>query len=377
MRKILSAVIVILILFISKNILAQVSFSTGKIIVRVDDYAAIRIYSIDGSDTVQQLNRVSLLVSGDTNQVWDYWNDVDIVVASDTADTAFFGNYELKGEYNNGYSNLPPKVIVDQSVFGWNNAGYCIIKATVTNKQDSIISSIVGLDIIQYMDSTWEDDNIYFDKSNNILVQYDKHYAAVKILSEKTTAAKIFDWYDGYSVDSNYYSWMTNDTLDTEPLVTNENGGVGILAGTLQNLEVDQSRVIYFAIAIGGSEQEMLNNIQAADQQFSVITNVKSNESNVPLNFTLYQNYPNPFNPSTTIKYTIPEEVKNQKSEVKNVILKIYDILGREVATLVNKKQKPGTYKVNFDASKLPSGIYFYRLNCENFIKTKKMTLIK
>ena len=392
MRKNLSAIVVFLILFFTQNILAQVSFGTGKIFVRVDDYAAIRIYSIDGGDTVQQLNRVSLLVCGDTNQVWDYWNDVDIVSASDTADTAFFGDYELKGEYNNGYSDLPPKVIVDQSVFGWSNEAYSIIKATVTNKQDSAISSIVGLDIVQYMDSTWENDNIYFDNTNNMLVQYEKHYAAVKILSEETTSAQIFDWYNEYSVDSNYYNLLTEKTFDTEPLKTNENGGAGILAGTLQNLKSGQSKTIYFAIALGGSEQEMLNNIQAADQKFSVITDVGTNDSNIPLHFTLYQNYPNPFNPATTIKYSIPtrsvmlnsfqhlnnsEIPKRVRDDNVNVSLKIYDILGREVATLVNQKQNPGKYEVEWDASNYPSGIYFYKLKSGNYVETKKMILLK
>jgi len=399
MRKKLSAIVVFLILFFSENILAQVYFSTGKIFVRVDDFAAIRIYSIDGSDTVQQLNRVSLLVAGDTNQVWDYWNDVDIVSVSDTADTAFFGDYELKGEYNNGYSNLPPKVIVDQSIFGWNDEGYCIIKATITNKQDSTIPSIVGLDVVQYMDSTWENDNIYFDNTNNMLVQYEKHYAAVKILSEETTSAQVFDWYKEYSVDSNYYNWITNKSFDTEPLTTNEDGGVAILAGELQNLKSDQFKTIYFTIAVGGSEQEMQNNIQAADQRFSVITNVESNGLNVPLNFTLYQNYPNPFNPSTTINYSIPSKSvmlnlpdrqagsfqhlnnsgipKQVQNDNANVTLKIYDILGREAAILVNQKQKPGNYKVEWNASEFSSGIYFYQLSTENLQQTRKMILLK
>ena len=98
--------------------------------------------------------------------------------------------------------------------------------------------------------------------------------------------------------------------------------------------------------------------------------------------FKLYQNYPNPFNPSTTIKYTIPKVGigKAGNSEVL-VNLKIYDVLGREMATLVNERQQAGTYQVTFDASSvsgdLPSGIYFYKLQAGNFIQTRKMLLIK
>ncbi len=88
-----------------------------------------------------------------------------------------------------------------------------------------------------------------------------------------------------------------------------------------------------------------------------------------PAKFELSQNYPNPFNPTTTIKYSVAKE--------QVVTLKIYDMLGREVATLVNAKKVPGNYKVNFDASKLTSGIYFYRLQSGNFVDVKKMTLMK
>ncbi len=93
-----------------------------------------------------------------------------------------------------------------------------------------------------------------------------------------------------------------------------------------------------------------------------------------PEEFRLYQNYPNPFNPSTTIKYSIPTVGTRHASSVRLVI---YDILGREVVTLVNKQQKPGSYEVTFDASHLTSGIYFYRLHSGSFVESKKMILLK
>ena len=89
----------------------------------------------------------------------------------------------------------------------------------------------------------------------------------------------------------------------------------------------------------------------------------------VPQTFSLKQNYPNPFNPTTTIEYTIPKMSK--------VELKLFDVTGREVGTLVNFNQNPGTYRVKLDASKLASGIYFYRLNAGTFSTTKKMSVVK
>ncbi|MDZ4712841.1 MAG: T9SS type A sorting domain-containing protein [bacterium] len=95
-----------------------------------------------------------------------------------------------------------------------------------------------------------------------------------------------------------------------------------------------------------------------------------SNISNeIPSDYQLYQNYPNPFNPKTIINYQIPM--------FSNVILKIYDILGNEVVTLVNEKQNAGIYEAEFDGSGLASGIYFYRLIAGEFIHTKRMTLVK
>jgi probable HAF family extracellular repeat protein len=88
-----------------------------------------------------------------------------------------------------------------------------------------------------------------------------------------------------------------------------------------------------------------------------------------PANFMLNQNYPNPFNPSTSIGYRI--------SNRGFVSLKVYDVLGNEIASLVNEEKSPGSYEVNFDAKGLSSGIYFYTINAGSFVETKKMILIR
>jgi len=90
---------------------------------------------------------------------------------------------------------------------------------------------------------------------------------------------------------------------------------------------------------------------------------------NIPGAFILHQNYPNPFNPTTTIKYQIPE--------ISFVTIIVYDVLGSEVATLVNEEKPVGNYEVEFNAASLPSGIYFYRLQAGSFVETKKMVLMK
>ncbi len=106
-----------------------------------------------------------------------------------------------------------------------------------------------------------------------------------------------------------------------------------------------------------------------------VITGITSDNTNIfPQNYLLSQNYPNPFNPQTKIKFDVPANVKGQTSNVKLII---YDLLGREVTTLVNEELKPGTYEADWDGSNYSSGVYFYKIISEGFVETKKMVLMK
>lgn len=113
------------------------------------------------------------------------------------------------------------------------------------------------------------------------------------------------------------------------------------------------------AFSLPGLETKLTNDI---------IVSIPDDEAK-PEAFALYQNYPNPFNPSTMIRYSIPT--------LEFVALKVYDVLGNEVATLVNEEKSAGSYEVEFDASHLSSGIFFYELITGSFIETKKMLLLK
>ncbi|MFI5211762.1 MAG: T9SS type A sorting domain-containing protein [Ignavibacteria bacterium] len=103
--------------------------------------------------------------------------------------------------------------------------------------------------------------------------------------------------------------------------------------------------------------------------RYSAVTGISHTGNDIPNVFSLSQNYPNPFNPSTKIDFSIPK--------AGLVMLKVYDMLGREVESLVNKEMKPGFYSAAFDASKYATGIYFYKLVSGGFIETKKMILVK
>jgi hypothetical protein len=106
-------------------------------------------------------------------------------------------------------------------------------------------------------------------------------------------------------------------------------------------------------------------------RSYSNILEIEKNSSQIPQFYFLYQNYPNPFNPTTKIRFDIPT---NEKSNVKLII---YDMLGSEIELLVDKHFNPGTYNIDWNASDYPSGVYFYKLEVENYSQTKKMVLIK
>ena len=109
-------------------------------------------------------------------------------------------------------------------------------------------------------------------------------------------------------------------------------------------------------------------NSLASVYKYQTATDVNEITS-IPQQYSLSQNYPNPFNPTTTIMYDIKERT--------NVALKVFDILGREVISLVNEEKPAGAYSVAFDATNFPSGVYFYQLRAGSFVETKKMLLLK
>ena len=119
-----------------------------------------------------------------------------------------------------------------------------------------------------------------------------------------------------------------------------------------------------WALGYDGSRTELWN---AIEKRF--VTSVANEKVIAEPKFLLSQNYPNPFNPSTTISYEIPK--------AGFVWLKLYDVLGREVATLVNEEKIAAKYDIEFKANILASGVYFYQLRAGEFVQTKKMVLLR
>ena len=146
-------------------------------------------------------------------------------------------------------------------------------------------------------------------------------------------------------------------------LPLNTLGGNGITAVNNSNVTIDGGNLIR------GLSSEDANGMLYYFDSSSKITFKNLDSHEFPIAFLLEQNYPNPFNISTTIRYSVPEH--------SYVTLKVFDLLGREVATLVNEEKPAGIYKVNFNGNGLASGIYFYKIQTINFVEVKKMILMK
>jgi len=179
-------------------------------------------------------------------------------------------------------------------------------------------------------------------------------YSSVSGSNTIITAANFKDQEKNITVDLSNLAYDGSSTYFLTDLISGQVYSVSpsSRANYALTLENYQARVFYYGL-------DSVSVVSVDDNQTSML----------PSEYKLYQNYPNPFNPSTKIKYQVKEAGK--------VVLKLYDILGSEVTTLVNEEKNPGTYQVDFNASSLSSGVYFYRMQAGNFVSVKKLILMK
>jgi len=173
-----------------------------------------------------------------------------------------------------------------------------------------------------------------------------------------------------YNSDMELVDALTYD--DDAPWPTEPDGNGPTLS--LLNPDLDNSLPESWGVSIEHGTPGAVNEF---------VTSVEKQDDNIPAEYSLSQNYPNPFNPTTTIRFIIPTSPLNpspyqgEGNRERFITLIVYDILGNEIATLVNEEKPAGNYEVEFDATALPSGIYFYRLQANDFTQVKKMILLK
>ncbi len=194
--------------------------------------------------------------------------------------------------------------------------------------------------------------NDLFTDENKTDANSDYHINGVEIFTTTSEGAKIFEYGSAYD-SSTALGTLSGGTVGVE--YSGEDFKAVVLSFPLFYMQRQEA-------------SQLLNYV--VTQKFGLTTDVEGkSDEEIPTEFLLSQNYPNPFNPSTTVQYAIPVNEK--------VTIKVFDILGREVTTLVNEVKSAGTYSVKFDASNLSSGIYFYTINAGSFTATKKLMLLK
>jgi len=359
-----------LLLFFIMNSYSQATFTTGAIGVDVNEYGKIELFNSAG---IYQLWRTSILVGATPTAVFDYQNDAEQNEPTVLVDNPLMSDYEIYGAYDNTYSGDPPDVIVKLNAYGWTDGCYIIVKFNIMNNGTDAINASAGLDIIPYIDEEDGYDSVSYNIANNQGVirmhRGNQTNIGMKLLSSTLSSLYSFEYYDDYYVDSDYWNWMNTGELQSLYASNSGNGSVSITAQDPVALSNGESFDVYYAMALGTDEATMLANINAAEDKYQAWFESTDDIDLSANKFNLRQNYPNPFNLSTTITYQLPGE--------GFVSLKIYNSIGKEVATLVNSNQTQGSHTIEFNAEDLTSGMYYCTLRCNGQVQSNKMFLVR
>jgi hypothetical protein len=296
----------------------------------------------------------------------------DFVAIEPISDFTSDKNFDqiLKARFTDSNALSPLGLTIEQTSFSKNGSDIILFSYNLINNTGVDIDSL-SIGIFADWDVGVYSNNLGgYDLNRNLIYQYeqggsnDPNFYGVVALSS-LNGAKITG--EGEYRQS-LYEFMTNqqyDSIKTPSLYRSyiSSGPYKIPAGASQK--------VGFAFLAGENLKDLQANTDSALSVWNnILVGVNENEmKTISTNYSLAQNYPNPFNPSTTIRYSI--------SKSGLVQLKIYDILGREVAQLVNEEKSAGAYEVKFNAANLSSGIYFYRILSGNFTQTKKLMLLK
>ena len=299
--------------------------------VRVDDNNNVWVGCVGG---LARYDGANWVVYDDLNSPLQFWPDIKSI-KFDGQHNLWFSNYYGAGRFNEG------------NWFLWNTlpAPPFQYLSTVAIGKDGTIwfGDELGLFTVKLVnDTTW--------------LLYDD----IKISPSSTYQ---------FDIDNKNIKWFARFFLSTnDPKITafNDTTHIGLVIpfdevqnSTVNSVYVDKLNNKWFGF----------NNGYIVKYTGDFPTGIEDEFEITPNQFSLSQNYPNPFNPTTTIKFTI--------LDLRFTILKVYDVLGNEIATLINEEKPAGSYEVEFDAFSLSSGIYFYRLKSGSYIETKKMIVLK
>ena len=291
-------------------------------------------------------------------------------------------------------SSNPPKIIFDKSTDGGATFGTDKIISTAPDAWlPSMATDISGGSRDGYIYVTWEDGSygdldVFLSFSSNggtnwsipkrvnndsigngkkqywpsISVNDSGNIAIIFYDTRNTPNDSIIEAYLAYSTDGDLN--FTNELLSSQPSFTNTPNG-SIRFGDYIGIDYYGSRIV----PVWTDERTSDYNMEIYTAVINTTIGIQPIANEIPTAFELYQNYPNPFNPITNIRFDL-----HKSSQVKLVI---YNILGKEVATLMNENLSAGSYEIDWDGSGYPSGVYFYKMVADDFVQTRKLVLMK
>ena len=317
------------------------------------------------TDTVKTINDLSKAkkyywrvqgINSDGSGLWsNAWNFVTTLTLPDIPQLI------SASPYKNGYI-----------AFKWdkiNDADKYIIQVSNSQSFGSVLKTIVASDIADTV-SWFSEGQMYYwrARATNIAgtslysdaLDFVYIYAPTNLVLQNSGSNEItLSWKDNSSIEDGFVIERKENPQTNFTVLDTLKGGNEYVD---KNAEQTQTYT-YRVKAYNDSLESQYSNEASLNP-----TGIKE-EGEMPAMYSISQNYPNPFNPTTAIKFALP------KSAVTKII--VYDIIGREIRTLINKELKGGYYEISFDASNLPSGVYFYRIQSGDFIQTKKMILMK
>ena len=380
MKHLIATIAIVAVLLIPGLGHAQATGGTGKLGFQLSDYARVRINTPAFTGGLRQLNRASILAALDSGHVFDYTNDQNGVepaslVSSTTADV------EATVLTDNSYSNEAPNIRVRVTVYGWNNDDFIITKYTVINYASTSYLLYLGVAMSPQPSNAYGGESVVYNATKKIAYFYrsgETPHLGVKVVGGDPYSFHVLD-YDAYSpadpgsdnaTDTTRYNMTALPGFDGPLMTASADGSIYNLNIGNRTIPSGDSTSFSVAYVFSNDSLGLLAACDSADARYAgVFTSVANSPKAVPDNFALFQNYPNPFNPSTMIAFTL-------KSSAPTT-LKVYDVVGREVATLVNGQLNAGAHRTMFDARNLASGVYYYRIVSGTFSETRKMLLMK
>jgi hypothetical protein len=364
-------------LLVSDLAQSQVAGGTGTMGFQLGTYGRVRV-DIPVYPGTRQLDRLSMVVALSSTNVFDYTEDSEnLEVPSLT--TGGIADTIATVLTDNSYSNIEPNVRVRVTVYSWHNDDFVIAKYTVTNVNTSAYTLFLGVFGIPKPSNSYGGETVAYDATKKVAYFFrtgETPHIGVKVLSGEPSSFHVLDW-DVYSpnpdadeaTDATRYDMTAIAGFDAS-LTAGVNGSAYNLNAGERTLAPGDSAIVYYGIISTASLEELLLEADSVQSRYDgTFTGIKPVSDVVPGEFSLSPNYPNPFNPETRITFAV-------KSSVPTT-LKVYDLLGREVATLVDERLAPGSYSVPFHGEGLASGTYLYTLTAGSYRETRRMMLVR